>query len=147
MPLLSSITSATEAVLVPVAVAHQLSVFSIRLLSSSAVSAPVSTRWPPLIVLPQSRPPANRFRPLFRPSHRLPHEAPPFFPPRTFRAHTTPSPVLLGLPSAGRGALRPHSPRPSHLRKPMVDQDHALRQAAPRRAHAHPLVGPTRARG
>ena len=117
MPLLSSITSATEAVLVPVAAAHQLSVFSIRLLSSSAVSAPVSTRWPPLTVslnhfLLQ---PANRFRP----SHRLPHEAPPLFPPRTFRAHTTSSPVLLDLPSAGRGALRPHSPRPSRLRKPM----------------------------
>src|SRR5216683_6256589 len=146
MPLLSLITSATKAVLVPVAVAHQLSVFSIRLLSSSAVSAPVSTRWPPLTVCSLNHfllQQANRFRP----SHCLPHEAPPLFPPRTFRAHTTPSPLLLDLPSAGRGALRPHSPRPLRLRKPMVDQDHALRQAAPRRAHAHPLIGPTHARG
>src|SRR5216683_2002426 len=143
MPLLSLITSATKAVLVPVAVAHQLSVFSIRLLSSSAVSAPVSTRWPPLTVCSLNHfllQQANRFRP----SHGLP---PPLFPPRTFRAHTTHSPVLLNIPSAGRGALRHHSPRPSRLRKPMLDQDHALRQAAPRRAHVHPLIGPTHARG
>jgi hypothetical protein len=82
-----------------------------------------------------------------RPPKRLPDEAPPLSSPRTFRPHSAPSSHLLGLPSAGRGALRPHSPRPSRIREPMVVKDHTLRQAAPRRAHPHPFLGPPRARG